>query len=336
MNVTEPNPVPAPQNGLEPIKPAATIKPESKLIRALKNIPPFTYFFAAVLTISLIALAYFMLQNLSLKSQMGMNSFRLPWANATCTYQGQEFKPGESVPSVDGCNSCSCGENGQVACTLMACSSDKEVVLDLTANWKTYASPGYSFMYPGNLFIDPEIDKEIVGSWVKDTRTVDSFELTAFDRAEFPNITHQCFRTDRSPEDQAKECLPAVISIIIEDFNKSEYPTLQSVYELPHIQNTIEIDKLQVYKDNSNKSWNRVIAVTTPETRGFSLFYESEASIYSINIFKEFWGYRQYANQSIRSPGLMHEQESLYIDAEMEKSLDPIIDRILSTFQFIN
>lgn len=121
MDATEPNPLPTVQEDLEPSQPATSFKPESKLVRTLKNVSPFTYFFAAVLTISLIALAYFMLQNLSLKSQMGMNSFRLPWVSVTCTYQGQEFKPSESVPSIDGCNTCSCSDNGQVACTLMAC-----------------------------------------------------------------------------------------------------------------------------------------------------------------------------------------------------------------------
>lgn len=38
-----------------------------------------------------------------------------------CTYKGKVYNSGESVPSGDNCNTCSCN-NGQVACTLMACS----------------------------------------------------------------------------------------------------------------------------------------------------------------------------------------------------------------------
>ncbi len=38
----------------------------------------------------------------------------------TCEYNGVTYESGEGFPDVDGCNNCSC-ENGQVACTLMAC-----------------------------------------------------------------------------------------------------------------------------------------------------------------------------------------------------------------------
>ncbi len=150
MDPAEPNPLPASQYDPEPIQSAASIKPESKLVRALKNISPFTYCFAAVLVISLVALAYFVLQNLSLKSQLGMISFKWPWTSATCTYQGTEFKPGESVPSVDGCNSCSCSQDGQVMCTLMACGVTEQVVQNNTDSWQSYSNKTYqySFKYP--------------------------------------------------------------------------------------------------------------------------------------------------------------------------------------------
>lgn len=39
----------------------------------------------------------------------------------SCTYNNRVYKKGESFK--DDCNSCSC-QNGQVACTLMACSTD--------------------------------------------------------------------------------------------------------------------------------------------------------------------------------------------------------------------
>lgn len=38
----------------------------------------------------------------------------------TCQYEGKSYKSGESFPATDGCNSCGCND-GQVACTLMAC-----------------------------------------------------------------------------------------------------------------------------------------------------------------------------------------------------------------------
>lgn len=41
---------------------------------------------------------------------------------AMCSYDGSTYAMGASFPSSDGCNSCSCGENGEVACTLRACA----------------------------------------------------------------------------------------------------------------------------------------------------------------------------------------------------------------------
>ncbi|AKT37495.1 hypothetical protein [Chondromyces crocatus] len=39
----------------------------------------------------------------------------------TCTYEGTTYEVGDSFPAGDGCNTCSCTENGNVACTLMGC-----------------------------------------------------------------------------------------------------------------------------------------------------------------------------------------------------------------------
>lgn len=41
--------------------------------------------------------------------------------SAGCAYEGQTYAVGESFPSSDGCNTCFCGENGQVGCTKRAC-----------------------------------------------------------------------------------------------------------------------------------------------------------------------------------------------------------------------
>ncbi len=39
-----------------------------------------------------------------------------------CTYAGTHYAVGESFTSSDGCNQCSCGAGGQVACTARACA----------------------------------------------------------------------------------------------------------------------------------------------------------------------------------------------------------------------
>lgn len=41
----------------------------------------------------------------------------------TCLYAGRTYASGASFPSEDGCNTCSCGPQGDVACTLRACAS---------------------------------------------------------------------------------------------------------------------------------------------------------------------------------------------------------------------
>jgi hypothetical protein len=41
---------------------------------------------------------------------------------ASCVYNGKTYAHGASFKDVDGCNSCGCN-NGEVACTLMACSN---------------------------------------------------------------------------------------------------------------------------------------------------------------------------------------------------------------------
>ena len=39
-----------------------------------------------------------------------------------CEHNGTHYDEGDSFPSGDGCNDCYCGENGEVGCTLMACT----------------------------------------------------------------------------------------------------------------------------------------------------------------------------------------------------------------------
>ncbi len=41
-----------------------------------------------------------------------------------CGYNGQRYEVGAQFPSTDGCNTCTCGENGQIACTQTACANE--------------------------------------------------------------------------------------------------------------------------------------------------------------------------------------------------------------------
>jgi pacifastin inhibitor LCMII len=38
-----------------------------------------------------------------------------------CSYNGKAYQVGDKFPASDGCNSCSCGERGEVQCTLIGC-----------------------------------------------------------------------------------------------------------------------------------------------------------------------------------------------------------------------
>lgn len=44
--------------------------------------------------------------------------------STTCAYDGQTYTPGQTFPSTDGCNTCTCGTNGSVGCTKRACTCD--------------------------------------------------------------------------------------------------------------------------------------------------------------------------------------------------------------------
>lgn len=110
--------------------------------------------------LSFVSAAYFFLQNQSLKSQLGLPTFKFPWMRATCSYEGQTYKVGESVPSIDGCNSCSCDESGQIACTDMACYnidkkySENEVFFNAPIidekGWKSHEIDDISFALPAD------------------------------------------------------------------------------------------------------------------------------------------------------------------------------------------
>lgn len=51
---------------------------------------------------------------------------------STCTYGGRVYRNGESFKATDGCNTCYCGPEGSVACTKMACPAP---TCDPTKEW---------------------------------------------------------------------------------------------------------------------------------------------------------------------------------------------------------
>ena len=54
----------------------------------------------------------------------------------TCTINAIEYQVGDTIPALDGCNTCSCTERGEVVCTLMACDAPIPVddILDISNN----------------------------------------------------------------------------------------------------------------------------------------------------------------------------------------------------------
>lgn len=78
---------------------------------------------ASVTVIGIVAFLFF--QNQSLKARLGEPTLKLPGFRASCDYNGQTYKAGQGFMDAEGCNSCSCSENGEVACTLMACETSE-------------------------------------------------------------------------------------------------------------------------------------------------------------------------------------------------------------------
>ncbi len=76
-------------------------------------------FLGLLFALILVSGGYFLAKTTNLLRQ---NDPQVP-TSKECSYDGKIYKPGESVPSKDGCNSCSCSEDGQVSCTAMACEN---------------------------------------------------------------------------------------------------------------------------------------------------------------------------------------------------------------------
>lgn len=119
-----------------------------------------------------VASGFLLLENLSLKKQAGVAPKTL--LPKSCSYNGVEYKPGDSVPSLDKCNSCSCTDTGDIACTAMACE-EKSLIDDHAAQKKCtpeytsenlllYEAEDYRFSYPSGVTLVEEKTVESEGS----------------------------------------------------------------------------------------------------------------------------------------------------------------------------
>lgn len=57
-----------------------------------------------------------------------------------CVLDGERYRPGDTFPSSDGCNTCSCGEDGQIACTLRFCAATCGGITGATCGEGEYCS----------------------------------------------------------------------------------------------------------------------------------------------------------------------------------------------------
>jgi len=59
----------------------------------------------------------------------------------TCTYEGEEYKKGESFPASDGCNTCFCDKKngeGKVSCSIIeVCPNDEEKCIESGGEWRS-------------------------------------------------------------------------------------------------------------------------------------------------------------------------------------------------------
>ncbi|MEI8067427.1 MAG: PsbP-related protein [Candidatus Shapirobacteria bacterium] len=150
-------------------QPIETIPPvvETPVNNMFRNI----FFVALFIFISVaIAFAYTMLTNKTAPTQNPPVVETTPTpSDFACSINDMQYKAGESFASADGCNTCSCAADGNIACTEMACESTKSATISPTKtattssipkDWKTYTDKTYkySISYPSTWEISSEYD----------------------------------------------------------------------------------------------------------------------------------------------------------------------------------
>jgi len=71
--------------------------------------------------------------------------FALCPEDKVCKYDGEYYPAAAGFPDADGCNSCTCMENGEVACTLMECIEIESVFEDMETDHPNYMA--IEFLY---------------------------------------------------------------------------------------------------------------------------------------------------------------------------------------------
>jgi len=100
-----------------------------------------------LIVVSAVAFTYFKSQKSSTIDDQSstISSTPTPVSSVTCTLNDKTYKVGEGFPSADGCNTCSCAEDGSVACTEKACestsSASKSVTPTATSSSKLKTTP---------------------------------------------------------------------------------------------------------------------------------------------------------------------------------------------------
>jgi hypothetical protein len=74
---------------------------------------------------------------------------------ATCSYGGATYPAGASFPASDGCNTCTCGTNGSVGCTKIACPPRDGGVACALAESYTYGDVGGLVIYSDQVVLGP-------------------------------------------------------------------------------------------------------------------------------------------------------------------------------------
>jgi len=89
-----------------------------------------------------------------------------------CDLNNKRYFQGESFPSADGCNTCTCESQDIIACTEKACLATKSATLTPTKSatsssipkdWKVYEDKeiGFSFSYPKNITLTKKISNGV-------------------------------------------------------------------------------------------------------------------------------------------------------------------------------
>lgn len=204
-----------------------------------KNNPFFkTLFFLSLLLFFGVAaaIAYFVLINPNPKD-VNVKTLTTPTitpteTNVICELNGFNYKQGDSFPSADGCNTCTCVSTDNIVCTEKACadvsitpatsSSIKTTLTPTPTNsattsavpkdWKTYTNPSYSysFQYPSNWSV-----KQNYSGFTDESESVKNMSINLIDSkstiimnisidtvAEKGNISLEKFATQITPLDK--------------------------------------------------------------------------------------------------------------------------------------